>query len=102
MPVPLSLPGMWRSGPSRLYLNSLWQFRASVRQVQFGTCSSANPVVLLRLFPSLAPEELLSPVLHLFPWCAAPACSVISSCDQSTIDSMCSCIRMRFCLPSPT
>jgi hypothetical protein len=52
---------------ARLYLNSLWHFLACVRQVQFGMCSSANPVVLLRLFPSLAPEELLSPVLHLFP-----------------------------------
>lgn len=36
-------------------------------QAQFGMCSSANPVVLLRLFPSLAPDTLLSPVLHLFP-----------------------------------
>jgi len=33
----------------------------------FGMCSSANPVVLLRLFPSLAPDALLKPVLHLFP-----------------------------------
>jgi hypothetical protein len=45
---------------------SLSNFVASMLQVQFGMCSSANPVVLLRLFPSLAPEELLSPVLHLF------------------------------------
>lgn len=33
----------------------------------FGMCSSANPVVLLRMFPSLAPGALLKPVAHLFP-----------------------------------
>lgn len=52
---------------AQVHLSIVRQYLACVRQVQFGMCSSANPVVLLRLFPSLAPEELLSPVLHLFP-----------------------------------
>lgn len=32
---------------------------------QFGMCSYSNPVVLLRLFPSLACADLLEPVEHL-------------------------------------
>lgn len=69
--------GKQASGPlqngSRLALNPI-SGAGSVLQVQFGMCSSANPVVLLRLFPSLAPEELLSPVLHLFAGALRPAC----------------------------
>lgn len=45
-------------------------------QAQFGMCSSANPVVLLRLFPSIAPDTLLSPVLHLFPGALCHSCMV--------------------------
>ncbi len=30
----------------------------------FGMCSSASPVVLLRLFPSLASPAMLEPLLH--------------------------------------
>jgi hypothetical protein len=33
---------------------------------QFGMCSASNPLVLLRLFPSLAPRRLLAPVAPLF------------------------------------
>jgi hypothetical protein len=72
--VRLLLTATWRLGVrfsamtlrTPLHLQTHSSFVASVLQVQFGMCSSANPVVLLSLFPSLAPEELLSPVLHLF------------------------------------
>jgi hypothetical protein len=51
-----------------------------VLQAQFGMCSSANPVVLLRLFPSLAPEALLSPVLHLFAGAAGTGPCIVILC----------------------
>lgn len=75
---PFVLPsrGMWsfRFAASDVCdASSVVNFVAFVLQVQFGMCSSANPVVLLRLFPSLAPEELLSPVLHLFAGALQPA-----------------------------
>lgn len=34
---------------------------------QFGMCSYSNPIVLLRLFPSLASWEMLEPVAHQVP-----------------------------------
>lgn len=41
--------------------------------VHFGMCQSANPVILLRLFPSLAPAQLLRPVEGIFPGTRMPA-----------------------------
>ena len=34
---------------------------------QVGMCSYSNPIVLLRLFPSLASREMLEPVAHQVP-----------------------------------
>ena len=46
----------------------------------FGMCSRATPVLLLKLFPSLAPTALMEPIAHCFPGAHGPCAVTRLSC----------------------
>ena len=53
----------------------------------FGMCSAATPVLLLKLFPSLAPTALMEPIAPCFPGAPSAFLRLLMSCHSQNVAS---------------